>query len=295
METRMFRRPIYFDAPNDAGAGVAPAPAPAAEVAPPVSPETPPAAEAVPAAPDAPPVADAPPDWNTRITEWGGEEAVVNAVELQKALGTPEGIHALFLEAGRALGFGDDRIQALFEPGAPLADAAPPTPGAEAAPTVEELLSDPDRVLTAAELKLVLEHERNQARQQEEAENARVATKQAVDAGLSALNGGKGVEDVDKPLVLTLADRFLTDRFGQPIDVSRATPDQIKAAIERGHAEFQSIVKREADRHLQAVADTHNDLPTPLSGGNPSGGGEAVEPSSLDEASRRVRKALGFE
>src|SRR5690606_15092278 len=94
---------------------------------------------------------DETPDWGAKITEWGGQEAVEQALRLNAALQTPDGIRALYIEAGKALGFGEAAILEMLEDD----DGGD---GGEQEPTIEELLADPDRQLTVREVQRILEH-----------------------------------------------------------------------------------------------------------------------------------------
>lgn len=289
----MFRTPVFFDGAEAA----APAPAPAPEAPAAVTPAEAPAAEggAAPVSGTAPadtPPADqpAPVDWEARVRdEWGGEDKVKSALDIHSALQTREGIQALAWESLRALGVGDDRIKGLF--GAPAVSA--PADGGEE--TIEALLADQERVLTPKEVARIVEHYQSQDReersQRESEERAHAEVQSVVSATVTEL----GVAGDDRDVVLTLANQFLVDHFGRPVEATQATPDQIKGAIRQGHAKFQEIVAREAKAHLESKGAAHDALPQPLTGGSASGGEALPEPSNLDEAKARVRKAMGVE
>lgn len=269
-------RTVVFEGANDAGgaappaAPAAPAPAPAAPAAP-----APPAAPAAPAVPAAPAAPAEPVDYGAKVTEWGGDERIERALKIDAALDTTEGQEALVVEHLRARGFDNAQIEAFLRP-----QAAPGTPGVE---SVEDLLKDPERVLTAAEISRVLtaRDEQAQARQSQQAAQAVVVS--TIDATMKELN----VTDENRQTILTLADQFLPTPGVVPNN-----PAQIADAIRKGQAEFNRQVEVAAKLYVENKGAAHGLVPTPLPAGGTGGGEPTPEPQSLQEASARTRAAI---
>lgn len=273
------RTPVMFDTPADQGGGAPvatdPAPAPVTEAQPAPAPDP---TQAVPAATEGEGVtpAAAPPavNWEERVTEWGGEDSVTNAIELQRALGTPEGVRALFEEAGAALKLDPASIQQLLNPQA-VGD------GGEGAPTIEELLSDPDRVLTAGEVMQILQHQAQQSQAAQQQEQAVAGIRTTISTTLDEL---KVTDKDDKAAILAIADNIL--------GVPTADATKIKSAITTAHARYMAKVQAEATAYVEGKAEAHGNLPSPLPAGGSAGGDPLPAPKDLAEAKQRVRKAL---
>lgn len=273
---KLFKAHIFFEGEAGGGGGAAPAaPAAPAPAPAPGAPAPAPGAPAPAPAPGAPAPAPAGPDYAKQIADWGGDEAVADAVALRKALGTPEGVKALFMEAGRAQGLGDETLTALFEKQA----------GGSSDP-IADLLADPSKQLTAGEVVALMDAREKKLRETITAEtgatNHAAAMSQAVDSTLTDLK----VSDEDRAVVLALADTALGK------DAANATPQEAAAAIRKGKDAFDALVQKRAEAYVQEKHDKSQQLPTPLSGGGTSGGTPLPEPTSLDEAKNRVRAAL---
>lgn len=275
-------RAIVFDGANDAGGGApAAAPAPAAPAAPAVP--AAPAAPAVPAAPAAPgapadpaaPVVPVPVDYGAKVTEWGGEEKIARALQIDAALDTSEGQEALVVEHLRARGFDNAQIEAFLHPQAPA--------GTAAVESVEDLLKDPERVLTAAEIGRVLQARDESAQMRQSQQQAQAVVISTIDATMKELN----VPDENRQTVLTLADRFLPTPGVVPNN-----PTQIADAIRKGQAEFDRQVQEAAKTYVENKGAAHAVVPTPLPAGGTGGGENAPEPQNLAEASARARAAI---
>ena len=270
--------PVFF-APEGEGGGApapdpAPAPAPATDPgggAPaPVVEGTPPAA---PEGTPAPPV-----DYAAKVTEWGGEDAVQRALRIDAALGTSEGQETLIRQGLELRGFNQQQIDAFLKSSAPA-----PGPQVE---SIEDLLKDPERQLTAGEIQRVLEA-RDQSRQQQQdaqAVAARVAT--SINDVVRELK----IPDANRAVILNIADQFLPVPGEVPDN-----PAQVKAAIEKGVAEFARQVREEAKNLVENKGLVHSQLPTPLPAAGGGGGTESPqEPNSVAEASARVRARHGI-
>lgn len=258
------RNRIYFE--GDAGGGGGAPVAPAA----PAAPTPAPAGDAGVGSPAGTPAPAADP-----FAEYGGADSVKDAVALQRALATPEGVKALFMEAGRAQGLGDDKLDALFKKEV----AAGNDP-------IAELLADPDRQLTAKDVIQLLDSRETKLRADIAAEagsqSHATAMSNAIDSAFTEFKVG---ED-DRSVVLALADKALG------IDAAKATPQQAADAIRKGKEQFDKLVADKAEAYVKAKAEQRNTLPAPLTGGSTTGGTPLPEPTSLAEAKARVRESL---
>jgi hypothetical protein len=213
-------------------------------------------------------------DWAKRVNEeWGGEQAIVSALELQAALQTREGVDALFREAGRALGIGDAALDALFVKETPSSE--------QQALSVDDLLADPERVLTAGEIQAILDARERQAQVERAAAAAEEQLRMAID---STLNSLQVTDPSDRKIVLALADEIIGT-------VTHATkPEAVDQAIRTAHARWQAKVQQEAQTYVQTKHAAHEQLPSPLPSGSGAGGEVVPPPSSLEEAKRRTRE-----
>lgn len=236
------------------------------------APETPPAAGAetpapdtgTPAAPEAPASeaseAPAPVDWNERVTGWGGEQAIEDALAIADALRDEEGVRALVEEGLKHLGLDPTKV---FTP---------------AEPTEED---DPDRLLTAREVEERLAAER-QARANEVLQDRIRVASVAVDNTRTAL----GIESEEEwDLVRTFAQRHTTP--------DELDPDRLAEAVKAGYADMQRAVEAQAKRYTEQRAAANDSVPEPIVGGGVSSGdGDAPAPKNMDEARVAARRML---
>lgn len=273
--------PTFF-APEGEGGG-APAPAPAPDPAPVATDpgSGAPAPEAGGTLPATDPSATDPApavDYGAKVQEWGGEDAVQRALRIDAALGTSEGQETLIRQGLELRGFNPAQIDAFLK-----SNAAPAAPAQE---SVEDLLKDPDRQLTAGEIQRVMDA-RDQSQQQareQQATAARVAT--SINDVVRELQ----IPDANRQTILNIADQFLPTPGVVPDN-----PAQVKAAIEKGVAEFARQVREEAKQLVEGKGLVHSQLPTPLPAAGSGGGTESPqEPNSVAEASARVRARHGI-
>lgn len=266
--------PIFFDAPADGGTGGDPAPAPA----PVVDPAPAPSADPAPTGGEPAPTPE-PTNWEAKVGEWGGEDAVQRALRIDAALGTSEGQETLIRQGLELRGFNPQQIDAFLK-----SNAVPAGPAQE---SIEDLLKDPDRQLTAGEIQRVLEARdtaQHTAREQQETAT-RVAT--SINDVVRELQ----IPDANRATILNISDQFLPIP-GQVPD----NPAQVKAAIEKGVAEFARQVREEAKQLVEGKGLVHSQLPTPLPAAGSGGTSESekTEPASVAEASARVRARHGI-
>jgi hypothetical protein len=268
------RTPIMFDAAADGGTGGDPAPAPVADPA--AVPAPAPSGDPAPA--PAPAGDPAPVDYAAKVTEWGGEDAVQRALRIDAALGTSEGQETLIRQGLELRGFNPAQIDAFLASNKPA-----PAPAGE---SIEDLLKDPERVLTAAEIQRVLEARDTSRQQQQDAQ----ATATRVATSINDVVRELQIPDANRAVILNIADQFLPIPGEVPDN-----PAQIKAAIEKGVAEFARQVREEAKALVEGKGLVHSQLPTPLPAAGGGGGVETPqEPNSVAEASARVRARHGI-
>lgn len=212
-------------------------------------------------------------DWSSRIAEWGGEESVADAIALQNALRTREGVEELARQALNALGVGNDKIASLFGSEDATSDVS-----------VDDLLADPDRVLTAAEISKLLDEREAQRLEALSSERMAMEVVRHTNDTFAAL----GVTDEsDKDVLIALADKIIGDG---PMDGA-----SIKSAITKAHAQFTERVKANASAIVSAKHTAQAGLPKPLPASGASAGADKLtEPATVAEAIERTRKQLGI-
>lgn len=218
-------------------------------------------------------------DWESRIAGWGGEQFVTEAVALSEALGTPEGVRALFEEAGKAIGVGSDKLDELLGRGA---TEAQPQPYADI------LGDDPDRPLTAAEVvKLMEQVAKDQVTpvQEQLAKASEQARVERVQGYVTQAMDKIGVTDAKQAeMVLKLADNYITE---DDLD----DPDKVRSAIQSGFSDWKQVVAQAHEKYVSEKREQAEKQPKRVTGS--TGGGEATPPpASVAEASRRVREML---
>jgi hypothetical protein len=230
---------------------------------------------------------------------YGGREAVEEARVIRDALATETGVRTLIAQGLHALGYSPDQVRAFMENravGEAAAAAAPADPLAA--------ISDED-VVTGAEVKAVVQAAVAQAlagvtgelkaglqpvQQQMEAQRQATA-QQTVDGTLVELLGQPPTDPGELKQFQTLATAVL-QAAAPYVQADNWDPQHIRAAIQRGHADYQAqleaaISYRLAQKKAQAAAQ-----PTNI-GGATSGSEPAQEPKDLKEA-RAMARAMGL-
>lgn len=212
-------------------------------------------------------------DFNTQFEEYGGSDAVREAVELKQQLSTDDGVIAMFIESGRALGLGIKDMESLFGQAAEAAGSG----GTEL-----DGLEDTDTLTVADARRMVQEAIQQQviAPQQEQQFQGQVAEAQrAVHDTIAELK--IPAEDIDA--VLVAGQKYLPDGDYDPAHVA--------AAVRRGNEDYNAQMEKRAAAYLagkKTVVDT-----TPSSTGASTSGGTALpEPKSVEEGSKRARERL---
>jgi DNA-binding transcriptional MerR regulator len=237
-----------------------------------------------------------PEDFADQVKSWDIKlDELPQAVALHKALQSEDGVIDTFIRTGQNLGFGIKELQRLFNEDEPVAPVAAP-----AAPAVHAELEDPDRLLTAAEVNSLLERERNsvleritesdQKREQENFQSRQRTLFAAIDSKFAEW----GVTDPDEQrFIASLAEKTIlagADSYDPAVSL---------AALERGKAQYDAFVEKQAASYLAKKGTTLKAQPTTLGGGNTAAGETDEAPDyhalggkALDTAKERVRRRL---
>lgn len=206
-------------------------------------------------------------DIEKQLEEYGGLDAVREAVGLQQAMQTEEGVIDLFIEAGRALGLGVREMEQLFGEG---------RAGGGGEGEEEE---DDSRVLTLAEARRLLEEEVRGPLHAERMAEQEQAARKTVASTLKEL----GVDDQRAmQAVLQFGDRYLPQQY---------TTDDVAAAVRRGYEDWVSLMEEQGQKYRQKKAGQKQGVPKKPAG--TSAGVPPYEPpKDLDEAFDRVRQKM---
>lgn len=319
-----FLQRLLFDTPDDGGAAAPPEPRnvrdaisqrvetvgvpefvtePAVEAEPIVDPET---ADLTSIAAPITPTTEATPTTATDpFADFGGREAVQEAVVIRDALATEQGVRALVAQGLHALGHSPEAVEAFLKnQGATPAQAAAATAEAVAAADPLAGVSDDD-VVTGAELKAFTQRAVEQAVAQVSAtltETTRPLQEQlqvqrqeraqtAVDGVLTELLGPVPSDAAELETYRTLAQATLT-AAGAFIQQDNWDPQHIRDAVTRGHAVMAAQTEAAIQARLLAKKTAAAKLPTNI-GGRTAGSEEVPEPKNLAEA-RAAARASGL-
>lgn len=239
-----------------------------------------------------------PNDFADQVKSWDIKlDELPQAVALHKALQSEDGVIDTFIRTGQNLGFGIKELQKLFAEDEPVA----PVAVAPAALVVDPLLEDPDRLLTAAEVNSLLERERNSfmeritesdtKREQEAFQTRQRNLFSSIDSWFDQ----QGVKDEDeRRFIAQLAEKTILPG-ADSYDPAVALP-----ALERGKAQYDAFVEKQAASYISRKAGTAAAQPTAVGGGGTTSAGEADEPpnyaelrgAALETAKDRVRRKL---
>jgi len=212
--------------------------------------------------------------------EFGGRQAVADAMLAMQAFETEQGITAVAVESLAALGFDRDFVNSLFTEGGDEEEQAPPDPYAD--------LEDGE-VLTVAQAKEMAQYYAQQeiARSMGPVENAIEEQRQtAATASVQSTLEYLGVKDESmRHLVIQNAQQYLHPDDWDPQNISRA--------VMRGHADTLALVQKGSEAYLAGKRQTRDSLPTNVGGRSStssSGQEQEGEAQSIAEAIARVRK-----
>lgn len=233
-----------------------------------------------------------PEDFASQVQSWDiPVDALPDAVARYKALQTEEGVIDAFIAEGLSLGFGVKELQRLFDDEQAAAAQQPAT----SAPVVEE---DPDRYITAAEVQQVLEsvrQEQQQIAQQSQQAAFQVQQQRTFDA-MDAWFTSQGITDEE--------ERQAIARFGEKHILpgqNSYDPRIAVSALERGKAEHEAFIERQAQAYLAKKGLVAQAQPTPPGGGQTFAGDGGDDPApnyaelrggALKAAKERVRQRL---
>lgn len=243
-----------------------------------------------------------PEDFADQVKGWDVPvDEIAQAVALHKALQTEDGVIDAFIRTGQSLGFGIKELQRLFAEDPEAAVAAVAAVTAAPAPTVDPILGDdPDRLLTAAEVKAIMDREREsfdqrftqseQARQQESFEQRQKQVFGAIDGWFTA----NGITDAnERRMIAQLGEATILpnqDSYDPAVSL---------AALERGKAEYDTFLESQAAKYIAKKAGTAQAQPTAVGGGSAAGAEEEGEvnykdlrSAALSTAKERVRARL---
>lgn len=204
------------------------------------------------------------------FADYGGKEEIERAVRLWKATQSDEGVIQVFFEAGQAMGLGLKEMQALFD----AVTGATPEP--------ETPAFDPDEPLTRGEFE-ALQQQQRQSELERQAAQIRATAKVTVQAEVDAL--GLDPASPTTKIVLQNADAYLNGDF---------SPESIKAAIRRGHADYTAQVQKDAERLLQIKREQAAAVPSAPAGSGAPSEPPPAEPKNVAEAALIVRRKLGL-
>jgi alanyl-tRNA synthetase len=202
---------------------------------------------------------------------YGGKDTLEAAHKMYQAAQTEDGVVRLWLEAGKSLGLGIREMEQLVTGNVERFEAEQPEP------------EDLDRVLTYREFQ-EMQQQQMQAAAASQQEQVAAAAKATLQDTFKQL--GVDASDPSANLILQLADKYLQG----PNDLS---PESVRNAVTRGHADFQALVENEAKAYLRKKVATKGALPKSPSGSAAPAAPAGDEPKSIEEAFARVRKQLG--
>lgn len=255
-----------------------------------------------PAAPEGgttpPPPAPAPTGTPDPYAEFGGREAVEQAVNVQAALRTEQGVRMAVANGLVTLGYSVEQVRAALE-GAEVAPAAP------AVVDPLEGLDDED-VLTVSSAKALIEQAvtRATAVATEKADAGiapiaeAIATQQRqqvqsnTDAALISVFGPVPDDPTQAAAYRTSVDAIV-QRAGASYDPSQwANPHHITSVIQQAHAEIEAESEARFKAYLLNKKQVRDSQPV-HTGGGAGGEGPLPEPKNLAEAREQAR-AGGF-
>ena len=201
------------------------------------------------------------------FADFGGRDVVEQAIRVHQLTQSDEGVVQLFIEAGRSLGLSFDQMEALFR--------------GEALPAAEE--EDLDRPITARELREMEEQRAAQAAAARTQEAAATAQR-AIQSTVTEL--GLTMEDPATKLILQYGDKHF--------DRNDLSPEAVRNAVLRGHAEYQADLDKQARAYLAKKREKAGAVPSAPAGASAPSGESMPEPKDSAEAAARVRKMLGI-
>lgn len=206
-----------------------------------------------------------------KLTEFGGEDALGEAERLRTQLGTDEGVVAMFIESGRALGLGVDKLEGLF---------------GEAEKIVEKHQEqNPDeKPLTKAEITALLQETVLAPMQQQAAAQAQATARATIDTTVRGLGMDPKADAKDVDLVLRLSDKYVAE--------NDMNPDHIAEAIRKGFDEFGELSEERKAKYVKDKRETKAKVPSSTAAATGAGATDLPEPKNVKEAAKRARARI---
>jgi hypothetical protein len=255
-------------------------------------------------APSAPAPAPAPTGTPDPYAQWGGYQAVENAMAVQQALRTEQGVRTLVAQGLMDLGYDVNQVRAAL-------DGAPPEQqwGTQDQPIVDPTagLADEDQIdLTAGDLRALIDNITTQAAtraaqtvaqqvqpltQQIQEADAR-QQRQVTDSALVAVLGPPPADPQARAAYAARVDAIVShgQQYFDPAQWSN--PQHVQSVIARANAEIVQADEARYQAYLQSKRETMLAQP-PNTGGGAAGEEPIPEPKNLAE-SRRMAAAAGF-
>lgn len=251
-----------------------------------------------------------PEDFAQTVQGWDVPvDKLAEAVELYKGLQTEDGVIDNFTVLGQKLGFGMHEMERLFLTDEELAQqlakqAAPflaPAPVASTAPVEPE---DPERLMTAAEVRALVEAERatSDSRFSEFQQQQVEAQQQAFQARQTQTFAAIGEWFKTNDIVSEEAQAIIARLGEKTLDPTADSydPQVAIAALERGKEAYDKFVETEAEARLRKKAVVAGAQPASIGegGGTDAGDGDtapdykALGGDALVAAKKRVRERL---
>jgi hypothetical protein len=209
-------------------------------------------------------------DITKEVADLGGLDSVKEAARIRDQLQTDDGVVAMFIESGRALGLGVEQMETLFGE----AEAA-------ANKDAKELGEKP---LTKAEVIALLQEQVLNPLAQRDQESQAVVARQTIDSTVRGLGMDPKSDTDDIDIVLRLADKYL--------DANDMNPTHIAAAVEKGFADFGKLSSERHDKYVKDKRETKAKVPSSTAAGSAAGGTDLPEPANVAEARERARARL---
>lgn len=237
--------------------------------------------------------------------EYGGREAVANAMELDRALRTEQGVKLVVRQSLEALGYTDAQIRAALGagPGGQPSTAAEAA-AAQTAPGIFDGIEDDD-VVTGSDVKRIVSQATEQAvqqalaqaqaqldpmRQQFEQERVRDQASRN-DATLIELLGPVP-EDTAALGEYQAQAQDILNAAAKYVEQGNFDPAHVRSGIVKAHSEITAAAEARFKRYLAGKKQARDAAPSNI-GGHTAGEAEAPEPKTLAEA-RAAARADGF-
>jgi hypothetical protein len=252
-----------------------------------------------PAAPEgeqSPPPAPAPTGTPDPYSQFGGEEAVRTAYQVQQAMRTEQGVRALVANGLAALGYEPDAIKQALD------GQAAPTPAAPVDPFAG---LDDDDVVDVKTVRQLVEQLAAQQKPAEPTVDPRIEQVQQqllaqqqqqvrgwTDTALIEVLGAPPEDEAERKVFATQVDQTVA-RAGAYYNPQLANdPAHIRSCIQQAHADLEAEADARLKAYIASKKRTRDSQPVNVGGGAGSEG-PLPEPKNMGEAREQARKS-GF-